>query len=418
MRLAFFRFCATIPAQQIETRIPGARMTHGYSLDDTHDAFRADITSFCDTYIRPVADQIDKDDDYPLELHAEMVEHGILRHIVSPDAGGSGIDHLQRAILIEEVARASAAASMIPMVNELGCTPLMVAGSREQREQWLAPVAKGELFASYGLTEAGAGSDVAALTTSAHKEGNHWVINGEKAWICNVRQPNGFCITFARTDPDAGRKGITAFVVPTDTPGFEILHAEPTLGLRGSPSYMLRLTDVRVPAANIIGQEGAGFLTAMRTLDHTRPATGAQALGIARAAFEAALEYAIKRETFGKPIIEHQAIGHKLADMDMRIRASRHLVYESNALLDEGDSRHAHASAVGKCYASDTAMYVATEAVQIVGGNGYSRNYPVERYFRDAKVTQIYEGSNEIQRIIIARSLQAMAISAREAEVH
>ncbi len=388
-------------------------MTNGYVLTDKHDAFRREIQAFCDAHVRPVADEVDKADAYPNTIHRAMSDSGILRHIVPGDAGGSGIDFLQRAILIEEVAHASAAVSMIPMVNELGCTPLAVCGSREQREEWLAPVASGELFASYGLTEADAGSDVAALTSRAVRDGNHWVINGSKAWICNVQQPNGFCVIFARTDPDAGRHGITAFVVQTDTPGFEVLHAEPTLGLRGSPTYMLRLTDVRVPASNIIGEVGEGFLVAMRTLDHTRPAVGAQALGIARAAFEAALDYATKRETFGKPNIEHQSIGNKLADMDMRVRAARHLVYEANALLDRGDDRHSHASAVGKCFAADTAMFVATEAVQIVGGNGYSRNFPVERFFRDAKVTQIYEGANEIQRMIIARSLQASAARER-----
>ena len=364
--------------------------------------FQAQVRALAQAHIAPRATEIDQTAEYPGDLHRLFVVQRYLQRVAKPQAGP--LQFLYRAVLIEEIAYASAAVSMIPMVNELGCTPVQLFGTSEQQEKLLSGVAEGRLFASYGLTEPQAGSDVAALACGAALEGNHWVINGEKAWICNVQRP-GFCIVFARTSSNNVRNGLTAFIVATDSPGFEILNAEPTLGLRGSPTYNFKLVNVRVASDEILGQPGEGFRIAMMTLNHTRPAVAAQALGIARAAFDAALAYARTRTSFGQPLIEHQSIGFMLADMHMRIRAARHLVYEANFLLGEKAGGDAISSSSAKCFASDTAMQVCTDAVQIFGGNGYSKNFPVERFFRDAKVMQIYEGANQIQRMVIARQL-------------
>ena len=384
-----------------------------YKLPAKIEAFRERVIEFCDVHIRPRAMDVEDSARYPDDIHALMAQAGLLRAVVPDDCGGLGLGFLGRTVLIEEVARVSAAVSMIPQVNELGCTPLAIAGTPEQRQLFAAPVARGEMFASYGLTEANAGSDIGAMETRAVRDsvGNGWIISGSKVWICNVRQPNGFCIVFARTSADGGSKGLTAFIIPTASEGFRILGAEPTMGLRGSPTYNLELNGVRVSDAHRLGDVGGGFMLAMRTLDRTRAAVAAQALGIARAAFDAAVGYAVSRKTFGVAIIEHQSIGFQIADMDMKIRAARHLVYEANTALDAGASNVSHLSSIAKCYASDVAMEVASGAVDIFGGNGYSRRHPVERYMRDAKVTQLYEGTNQIQRLIISRHVKKAALS-------
>ncbi len=373
-----------------------------FSLPPELQDFQARVRAFAQQHIAPSASAIDDSAQYPDAIHQRLVGEGFMRTIATPATGS--LRFLRRAILIEEVAYASAAVSMIPMVNELGCTPVQLFGSPGQQSELLSGVANGSLFASYGLTEPQAGSDVAALACAAAPDGPDWVITGNKSWICNVRKP-GFCVVFARTGGDDTRDALTAFVVPTDSAGFEVINAEPTLGLRGSPTYNFRLNGVRVPASGILGKPGDGFRIAMMTLNHTRPAVAAQALGIARAAHDAALDHARTRRSFGQALIEHQAVGFMLADMHMRIRAARHLVYEANLLLGEKTGGDPVASSTAKCFASDTAMQVATDAVQIFGGDGYSRNHPVERFFRDAKVTQIYEGTNQIQRMVIARRL-------------
>ena len=382
-----------------------------YRLPARIEDFRERVIAFCGRHVRPRAMDVEEAAIYPDDLHGQFAEEGLLRAIVPDDCGGLGLGFLGRMVLIEEVARVSAAVSMIPQVNELGCTPLAIAGTLEQRQKFAAPVARGEMFASYGLTEANAGSDIGAMETRAVRDGDGWVISGQKAWICNVRQPNGFCIVFARTNAAGGSKGLTAFIVPTASNGFRIVGAEPTMGLRGSPTYNLELIDVRVTDAHRLGEIGSGFVLAMRTLDRTRAAVAGQALGIARAAFDAAVEYAMHRKTFGAPIIDHQSIGFKIADMDMKIRAARHLVYEANTALDAGAINVTHLSSAAKCFTSDVAMEVASHAVDIFGGNGYSKRHPVERFMRDAKVTQLYEGTNQIQRMIISRHVKKAAAS-------
>ena len=373
-----------------------------FTLSPNLIEFQNKARAFAQTHISPRAAAIDQSREYPRDLHRLLVDQGYMRTIATPPP--EPLRFLKRALLIEEVAYASAAVSMIPMVNELGCTPIQLFGNDAQKQRWLNGVADGALFASYGLTEPNAGSDVAALTCEARADGDHFIINGEKSWICNVQRP-GFCVVFATTDPHDKRRSLTAFIVPTDSAGFDIINAEPTLGLCGSPTYNFKLNGVRVAREQILGQPGDGFRIAMMTLNHTRPAVAAQALGIARAARDAALAYARERKSMGKALIEHQAIGFMLADMEMKIRAARHLVYEANVLLGETPGGDAIVTASAKCFAADTAMQVSTDAVQIFGGNGYSKNYPVERFFRDAKVTQIYEGTNQIQRLVIARKL-------------
>jgi alkylation response protein AidB-like acyl-CoA dehydrogenase len=364
--------------------------------------FQTCVRALVSARVAPLAADIDEHALYPDALHELFVDEGLMRTVARPEPGPH--QFLKRAILIEELAYASAAVSMIPMVNELGCTPVQLFGSAEQQAVLLDGVAEGRQFASYGLTEPQAGSDVAALATRAVSDGDGWVIDGSKAWICNVRRP-GWCVVFARTGEAGARDALSAFVVPTDTPGFEILGAEQTLGLRGSPTYTLRFDRMRVPQAAMLGRLGDGMRIAMSTLARTRPAVAAQALGIARAALDAALAHARRRTSFGEPLIAHQAVGFLLADMHMKVRAARHLVYEANHLLGTAPGGDPIASSGAKCFASDTAMQVATDAVQIFGGDGYSRRHPVERFFRDAKVTQIYEGTNQIQRMVIARRL-------------
>ena len=364
--------------------------------------FQGKVRAFAQIHIAPRAAAIDHSAEYPRDIYSLLVAHGYMRTIAAPAQTAERF--LARAILIEEIAYASAAVSMIPMVNELGCTPIQLFGSDAQKKHWLSGVAEGTLFASYGLTEPQAGSDVAALACQARADGDFFVLNGEKSWICNVQRP-GFCVVFATVDPNDKRRSLSAFIVPTDSAGFEIIGAEPTLGLRGSPTYNFKLNDVRVARDQVLGQPGDGFRIAMMTLNHTRPAVAAQALGIARAARDAALAYARERKSMGQALIDHQAIGFMLADMEMKIRAARHLVYEANVLLSTTLGGDAIVTASAKCFASDTAMQVSSDAVQILGGNGYSKNYSVERFFRDAKVTQIYEGTNQIQRMVIARKL-------------
>ena len=364
--------------------------------------FQSTVRAFAQNHIAPRAAGVDQSAEYPRDLHRLLVEHEYMRAIATPVQEPHRF--LVRAIAIEEIAYVSAAVSMIPMVNELGCTPIQLFGSDAQKKHWLTGVADGTLFASYGLTEPQAGSDVAALACHARPDGDHFLVSGDKAWICNVQRP-GFCIVFATVDPNDKRRGLTAFIVPTDSPGFDIINAEPTLGLRGSPTYNFRLNGVRVARDQVVGQPGDGFRIAMMTLSHSRPAVAAQALGVARAARDAALAYARERKSFGQPLIEHQAIGFMLADMEMKIRAARHLVYEANDLLGQKLGGDSIVTASAKCFAADTAMQVSSDAVQILGGNGYSKNYAVERFFRDAKVTQIYEGTNQIQRMVIARKL-------------
>ena len=291
-------------------------------------------------------------------------------------------------------------------MQELGSLGLKLAGSQEQKERYLPKLASGEWLGAYALTEAGSGSDSAAMRTTARRDGDEYVLSGGKRFITNAGVANLYTV-FAKTDPDAGHTGISAFVVESDAAGFQVARLEPKMGIAGSTTGELVFDECRVPAANLLGEEGEGFRIAMRILDRSRPGVAAQALGIAQGATDYALEYARTRETMGQPIAEHQLVAAKLADMETKCEAARGLLYRFGRMVDDGapDDELTKASAMAKLFCSDVAMEVTTDAVQVLGGYGYIKEYPVERMMRDAKITQIYEGTNEIQRIVIAREM-------------
>jgi alkylation response protein AidB-like acyl-CoA dehydrogenase len=319
--------------------------------------------------------------------------------------GGSGADHVSQAIMIEELARVCASTSLMMGVNGLAMTPIVNWGSEQLKSRYLPAVARGESQGSYCLSEADAGSDVAAITARATRDGNAYILSGSKQWITNAGISDIY-VVFAKTDPAARSKGISAFLVESGM-GLKVGKLENKLGIHGSPTGEIILDDVRVPAENLLGQEGHGFMIAMHTLDRTRPSIAAQAVGIAQGAVEAARDYMLERRTFGRPIAEHQGLQFMLADMAMKTEAARTLTYRACALIDadDPDGELNSVGAMAKCFASDAAMQVTIDAVQILGGYGYTTDFPVERFMRDAKITQIYEGTNQIQRIVIARNL-------------
>ena len=320
--------------------------------------------------------------------------------------GGAGADALATCLVIEEIARACASSSLIPAVNKLGTIPLLLSGSDELRSKYIPPVASGEGMFSYCLSEPEAGSDAVSMRTRAERVGGDYVLNGVKRWITNAGEST-FYTVFAVTDPAARSAGISAFVVEKEDPGVSFGAPEKKLGIKGSPTREVYLDDVRIPASRMIGGEGMGFTTAMRTLDHTHVTIAAQALGIAQGALDYALGYVQERRQFGRPIAEFQGMQFMLADMGMRVEAARQLTYAAAGRSQRGDSDLTFFGAAAKCFASDVAMDVTSDAVQILGGYGYTRDYPVERMMRDAKITQIYEGTNQVQRIVMARELLA-----------
>jgi alkylation response protein AidB-like acyl-CoA dehydrogenase len=356
--------------------------------------------------IAPRAAEIDASHEFPWDIVELYREHEIFGLFFDEAHGGMGTGALLSLIAIEEVSKVCATSGLILAVQELGSLGLKVVGTDEQKECYLPKLASGEWLAAYALTEADSGSDSAAMRTTARREGDEYVLDGSKRFITNAAVANLYTV-FAKTDPNAGHSGISAFVVESDTPGFEVARLEPKMGIAGSTTGELVFGAARIPAANILGEEGEGFRIAMRILDRSRPGVAAQGLGIAQGATDYALEYARTRETMGKPIAEHQLIAGKLADMETRCEAARGLLYRFGRMVDEGapDVELTKASAMAKLYCTDTAMDVTTEAVQILGGYGYISEYPVERMMRDAKITQIYEGTNEIQRLVIAREM-------------
>ena len=356
--------------------------------------------------IAPRAAEIDASHEFPWDVVELFREHGIFGLFFGERHGGTGTGALVALVAIEEVSKVCATSGLILTVQDLGSLALKLAGSEEQQDRWLPQLASGEVLPAYALTEAGSGSDSAAMRTTARLDGDSYVLDGSKRFITNAGVA-GLYTVFAKTDPDAGHAGISAFVVESDTPGFEIARLEPKMGIAGSTTGELVFEGARVPVGNLIGSEGEGFRIAMRVLDRSRPGVAAQALGIAQGATDYALEYARTRATMGKPIAEHQLVAGKLADMETRTEAARGLLYRFGRMADEGvaDEELTKASAMAKLACSDTAMWVTTEAVQVLGGYGYISEYPVERMMRDAKITQIYEGTNEIQRLVIAREM-------------
>jgi alkylation response protein AidB-like acyl-CoA dehydrogenase len=356
--------------------------------------------------IAPRAAEIDESHEFPWDVVELFREHELFGLLFDERWGGTGTGTLLSLVAIEEVSKVCATSGLLLAVQELGSLGLKLAGSEEQQQRWLPRLATGEWLCAYALTEAGSGSDSAAMRTTARRDGDEYVLDGSKRFITNAGVAQLYTV-FAKTDPEAGHAGISAFVVDADAPGFEVARLEPKMGIAGSTTGELAFDGCRIPADNLLGEEGDGFKIAMRILDRSRPGVGAQGLGLAQGATDYALEYARTRETMGKPIAQHQLIQAKLADMETACEAARGLLYRFGQMADDGvdGPELTKASAMAKLACTDAAMSVTTEAVQILGGYGYIKEYPVERMMRDAKITQIYEGTNEIQRIVIAREM-------------
>ncbi len=374
-----------------------------YQLSDEQAMVRQAVRAIAEGQIAPYAADVDEHSRFPDEANQALTRSGFHAVHLPEQYGGAGADAISTCIVIEEVARVCASSSLIPAVNKLGTTPVLLSGSEALKKQVLPGVATGEEMFSYALSEREAGSDAAAMKTRARQDGDHWVLNGTKAWITNAGVSQWYTV-MAVTEPGKGANGISAFVVHIDDPGFEVGTKERKLGIKGSPTCEIHFTDCTIPADRIIGEPGTGFKTALKTLDQTRPTIGAQAVGIAQGALDAAVGYVRERKQFGKTIGEFQGVQFMLADMAMQIEAARHLVYVAAATAESGGDVGILAAA-SKCFASDVAMKVTTDAVQLFGGAGYTKDFPVERMMRDAKITQIYEGTNQIQRVVMARKL-------------
>jgi alkylation response protein AidB-like acyl-CoA dehydrogenase len=375
-----------------------------FRLPDEHNELRAVLRDLSETQIAPYAADVDEHSRFPDEALAALSASGFSAVHVPDEYGGQGADSVAACIVVEEVARVDASASLIPGVNKLGTTGLILRGSDELKKQVLPTLAAGEAMASYALSEREAGSDPAAMRTRARRDGDEWVLNGAKCWITNGGKSTWYTV-MAVTDPDKGPNGISAFVVHKDDPGFTVGPKERKLGIKGSPTTELYFEDCRIPGDRIIGEPGTGFKTALATLDHTRPTIGAQAVGIAQGALDAAIAYTKDRKQFGQSVSNFQGVQFMLADMAMKVEAARLMVYHAAARAERGEPALGFISSASKCFASDVAMEVTTDAVQLFGGAGYTKDFPVERMMRDAKITQIYEGTNQIQRVVMSRAL-------------
>jgi len=372
-----------------------------FSPTEDQLAVQKTAREFAQAEVLPKAAEIDREHRHPTELVKRMAELGFLGMAVPDEHGGAGLDNVSYVLAMEEIARACASTAVIMSVNNsLVCDPISRFGTPAQKQEWLTPLASGKLLGCFALSEPEAGSDAAAQKTTAVPDGDGWILQGTKNWITNGPVAD-VCVLFAMNDRAAGHKGISAFILPMKTPGVRTGTPDDKLGIRGSKSSQIFLDDVRLPGSHLLGEVGKGFGIAMSTLDGGRIGIAAQALGIARAALEDSLAYAQQRRTFGKPIAQHQAIAFKLADMATEIDAARLLALRA-AWLKDHKQPYGKEAAMAKLYASDVANRAAREAIQIFGGNGYVTEFPVERHFRDAKITEIYEGTSEIQRLVIA----------------
>lgn len=358
-----------------------------------------------ETHIIPQREELDRKSEFPHAIMKEIAEAGLPAIYIPEEYDGIGAGLFELCIATEELSRACGGVGVTYAASSLGCFPITIAGTHEQKKKYLPPIAAGEHYAAFCLTEAGAGSDASNIQTTARKAGDdEYVLNGTKQWITNGSEAHTYTV-FAKTDKNRGARGISAFVVEKGTPGLSFGKKEDKLGIRASSTYEVIFEDCVVPKANLLGREGAGFGIVMRTFDKSRPGIGAQAVGIAQGAFDAALEYAHTRHQFGQSILNFQAVSFMLADMATQIEAARALTYQVARMIDSGARHFSKESAMCKVFPSDVAMKVTTDAIQIMGGYGYMKDYPVEKYFRDAKITQIYEGTNQIQRQIIASAL-------------
>ncbi|TDC02919.1 acyl-CoA dehydrogenase [Nonomuraea longispora] len=380
-----------------------------YAPAEEHDLLRETVRALADEKIAPHAAAADETEEFSWDVYKALVASDLHAVHVPEQYGGAGADALATVIVIEEVARACASSSLIPAVNKLGTVPLLLSASEELKSRYLAPVARGEAMFSYALSEPEAGSDAAAMKTRAVADGDTYVLNGTKMWITNAGVSEYYTV-MAVTDPSAGARGISAFVVEKSDQGVSFGPKEKKLGIKGSPTRQVILDDVRIPATRMIGEPGTGFKTALATLDHTRVTIAAQALGIAQGALDYAIGYVKQRKQFGRPVADFQGLQFMIADMAMKLEAARQLTYHAaakseRAMNGEPQKDLTFLSSAAKCAASDAAMEITTDAVQLLGGYGYTKDFPVERMMRDAKITQIYEGTNQIQRMVMARQL-------------
>ncbi|GHI20166.1 acyl-CoA dehydrogenase family protein, partial [Streptomyces hydrogenans] len=375
-----------------------------YRTSEEHEMLRESVRALAEAKIAPFAAAVDEEGRFPQEALDALVANDLHAVHVPESYGGAGADALATVIVIEEVARVCGASSLIPAVNKLGSLPVVLSGSEELKAKYLGPLAAGEAMFSYALSEPDAGSDAAGMKTRAVRDGDFWVLDGVKRWITNAGVSEYYTV-MAVTDPDKRSRGISAFVVEKSDEGVSFGAPEKKLGIKGSPTREVYLDNVRIPADRMIGAEGTGFATAMKTLDHTRVTIAAQAIGIAQGALDYAKGYVKERKQFGKPIADFQGVQFMLADMAMKLEAARQLTYAAAAKSERVDADLTFFGAAAKCFASDVAMEVTVDAVQLLGGYGYTRDYPVERMMRDAKITQIYEGTNQVQRIVMARNL-------------
>jgi alkylation response protein AidB-like acyl-CoA dehydrogenase len=374
-----------------------------FQVPEDHEDLREAVRAVAENKIAPYAADVDRTASFPQEAYDALVASDFHAPHVPEEYGGVGADAVASAIVVEEVARVCASSSLIPGANKLGSTPLLLAGSEDLKQKYLRPLAEGATTFSYALSEREAGSDTASMRTRAAADGDDWVINGQKSWITNAGFSEYYTV-LAVTDPD-GKRGsnVSAFVVEKSDAGFSFGEKEKKMGIKGSPTRELYFDNVRIPGDRIIGEPGEGLKIALRTLDHTRVTVGAQAVGIAQGALDFALDYVKERKQFGKRIADFQGIQFMLADMAMTLEAARQMVYVAAAKSERCDKDLSFFSAAAKCYASDVAMQVTTDAVQLLGGYGFTEDFPVERMMRDAKITQIYEGTNQIQRLVMAR---------------
>jgi acyl-CoA dehydrogenase len=374
-----------------------------FQLTDSHRALQEAARKYAREVIRPKAAHYDETAEFPKDLISTAYELGLVNQAIPAEYGGVGLSHLEQVLVCEELAWGCSGVATSLFANDLANLPIILFGTEDQKKRLLTPFTERLKLASFCLTEPGAGSDVAGLSTTARRDGDHYILNGSKCFITNGGYAEQFTV-FATLDKGRRHKGITCFVVDGKAPGLTVAKHENKMGQRASNTVSLTFEDVRVPVANRIGEEGEGFRIAMETLDNSRPTTAAFAVGIARAALEHSLEYSSQRQTFGKPIREHQGIQFMLADMAMNIQAARLLTHQSAWLLDNGQ-KNTLVSSYAKCFAADMAMKVTTDAVQVYGGYGYIKEYPVEKLMRDAKLIQVYEGTSQVQRIVIAREL-------------
>ena len=378
-------------------------MENLFDLPSEYKELRASVRALSEKEIAPHAQAVDEDHRFPQEAKVALIKNGLYAAHVPTEFGGDGADALATVLIIEEVARACGSSSLIPAVNKLGSMPLILGGNEEQKKRWLPRLVKGEGF-SYCLSESEAGSDASAMRTKVERTGDGWVLNGSKKWITNAGESELYSVV-AQSDPSLGTKGITAFIVEKSDPGVSFGAPEKKMGMRGSPTREVYFDNVELSDDRRISEVGQGFALAMNTLDHTRITIAAQAIGLAQGAFDVATKYAHERHQFGKPIFDFQAIQFMLADMAMNIEAARLLTYSAAIKSENNEKDLRFFSAASKCFASDIAMKVTQDAIQVLGGYGYVTDYPVERMMRDTKLTQIYEGTNQIQRIVMARSL-------------